>query len=324
MDETAIAFELPHVRSLASAAAPLDRISVRDYIRRVEIGAFATERGVEQRLRFNVVIEVSHHAAAEADDVDQVISYDSITAAIETELALERINLLETLAERVARRCLQDPRAVRVFVRVEKLDRIRGALGVEIVRGRSAGAHPLRPSAPVEPGPEAGAVVVFLGDGVPAPAWRNAVARLSRPCIVAVGPVEAQGLATGEAMLHAGLLAIDQAAWRAAAADGRFIVASSRTEIAWALQERRPAIWAPTKLVVDAVGRPRADASEPAALALWLAEQIGAERLVVAGGAPALAASAVPVTRLGAGAAAELAAIIEAEEGDDGRNAAGR
>ena len=67
MDETAIAFELPHVRAAATGGAPLDRISVRDYTRSVEIGAFATERGVTQRLRFNVVLEVGHHAAAQDD-----------------------------------------------------------------------------------------------------------------------------------------------------------------------------------------------------------------------------------------------------------------
>ena len=147
MDEIAIAFELPHARASAShAGPPLDRISVRDYIRAVEIGAFRTERGVDQRIRLNVVLEVSHHTAAQDDDVDKVISYDTITEAIEPELAAERVNLLETLAERVAARCLADRRAVRVFVRIEKLDRIPGALGVEIVRTRLAEAAPrLRP-----------------------------------------------------------------------------------------------------------------------------------------------------------------------------------
>ena len=39
MNETAIAFEPPHVRARAThAGPPLDRISVRDYVRKVEIG----------------------------------------------------------------------------------------------------------------------------------------------------------------------------------------------------------------------------------------------------------------------------------------------
>ena len=50
------------------------------------------------------------------------------------ELNVERLNLLETLAERIADRILIEPQAIRVFVRIEKLDRGPGALGVEIVR----------------------------------------------------------------------------------------------------------------------------------------------------------------------------------------------
>ena len=97
-DETSLAFELPHIRSLATSGPdPLDRISVRDYTRDVEIGAFQAERGVTQRIRFNVVLEVSRHAAAQSDDVDKVLSYDTITEAIDAQLSNERINLLETL-----------------------------------------------------------------------------------------------------------------------------------------------------------------------------------------------------------------------------------
>ena len=64
------------------------------------------------------------------------MSYDRVTEAIALELADERLNLLETLAERVAERILLEPQAMRAFVRIEKLDRGPGALGVEIVRVR--------------------------------------------------------------------------------------------------------------------------------------------------------------------------------------------
>ena len=62
------------------------------------------------------------------------MSYDKVSEAIAFELSKERLNLLETLAERVAHRILFEPQAIRVFVRIEKLDRGPGALGVEIVR----------------------------------------------------------------------------------------------------------------------------------------------------------------------------------------------
>lgn len=133
-----LAFAHPEERAEASAgAAPRDRISLRDHVAEVEIGAFQQERGTRQRVRFNVVVEVRPHPAPLQDDVDRILSYDRITESIGDELSAERLNLLETLAERIAERILAEPQAMRVFVRIEKLDRGPGALGVEIVRSRA-------------------------------------------------------------------------------------------------------------------------------------------------------------------------------------------
>lgn len=292
MDETAIAFDLPHARASAThVGPPLDRISVRDYTRAVEIGAFRTERGVTQRIRVNVVLEVSHHTAAEDDDVDKVLSYDSITEAIEAELAAERINLLETLAERVAARCLADPRAVRAFVRIEKLDRIPGALGVEIARSRPDGARRLRA---IDPGraaePAARPLVLFLSAaearGSRAAAWRDALAALGRPLVVCLAPAVPEPAPRDEAARRIGLLAIEQAAWAFTQGDDRFGVAATRTELDWALKTGRLSVWAPAHMITAAVARPAPDASRPAALAAWLAEELRASVLVVAGEAP--------------------------------------
>ena len=155
-----LAFAHPEERAEASATAdPRDRISLRDHVVEVEIGAFQQERGTRQRVRFDVVVEVRPHPAPLHDDVDRILSYDRITEAIAAELASERLNLLETLAERIAERILAEAQAMRVFVRIEKLDRGPGALGVEIVRSRAAA--PLHESG----GPDGAAlhpVVVFL------------------------------------------------------------------------------------------------------------------------------------------------------------------
>ena len=285
MDETAIAFELPHARAAATdGGRPLDRISVRDYTRQVEIGAFRTERGVTQRIRFNVVLEVAPHRAATDDDVDKVVSYDTITEAIEDEIAAERINLLETLAERVATRVLADPRAMRVFVRLEKLDRIPGALGVEIVRSRPPqGVAVLRPVAPAPREATRPCVVWLAAPFASDRAWRDGLAALGGPLVVCAGPLAAQRPAATEAQRHIGLLALDQAAWGFVDADPRFTVAGSRTELDWALKAGRMVAWAPAHMALAALGAPPLDASNAPALAAWLAREIDAAELGFAG-----------------------------------------
>ena len=290
MDETAIAFELPHARARAThVGPPLDRISVRDYTRLVEIGAFRAERGLTQRIRFNVVLEVSHHTAARDDDVDKVISYDTITDAIEHEIAEERINLLETLAERVALRCLADPRAVRVFVRLEKLDRIPGALGVEIVRSRVARCrHPAacRRCRRLPRGPPPARASSISRPRSPPVAdsarWRDALAAWEPPHVICLGPAIPVAPGDTEAQRRIGLLAIEQAAWGFCDGDPRFAVAASRTELDWALKTGRLTVWAPSHMV-SAARHPAPDASDPVALAAWLAGELDAGLLVVAG-----------------------------------------
>ena len=98
-DEIRLAFAHPSERAETMAGPePRDRISLRDHIVEVEIGAFQAERDVTQRVCFNVVVEVAPLTGVVDDDVDRILSYDRVTEAIAAELAAERLNLLETLA----------------------------------------------------------------------------------------------------------------------------------------------------------------------------------------------------------------------------------
>ncbi len=288
MDETAIAFEAPNVRAAATAnGAPLDRISVRDYEREVEIGAFQAERGVQQRIRFNVVLEVSRHNAAQDDDVDKVISYDTITEAIELQLTTERINLLETLAERVADRVLEDARAVRVFVRIEKLDRIPGTLGVEIVRLRHGepNLHEVEAAEAVDATPHP--LIVCLSNevlhGPNLSAWLDVIANHSHPAIICVDQaLEAAPVASAPLVQRRiNLLSMEQNAWVLAGKDNRCVVVDSRTELDWAMKHGQLSVWAPGRIVMDAVPHPT-DLSAPA-LAVWLAREFDASKALLVG-----------------------------------------
>ena len=90
------------------------------------------------------------------------------------------------------------------------------------------------------------------------------------------------------------LLAIGQNAWALAARDRRCLVVESRTEIDWAIRERRTIVWAPSKLVLDAPDGPVNHASDGPALALWLAETLAASALLLPRGVPLAAGSRVP------------------------------
>lgn len=111
-----------------------DRIFVRDLVLAIHIGVYPEEQGVTQQVGFTVEAEVATAAAARHDEIAEVPSYDDIIKGIRAITGAGHINLVETLAERIAAHCLADRRIVQVRVRVEKLERGPQAVGVEIVR----------------------------------------------------------------------------------------------------------------------------------------------------------------------------------------------
>ncbi len=282
--EIRLAFAHPSERSEATASAqPLDRISLRDHVVSVEIGAFQAERGVTQRICFNVVVEVLPLTGPIDDDVDRILSYDRVTEAIAHELSDERLNLLETLAERVAERILLEPQAMRVFVRIEKLDRGPGALGVEIVRARGDVAPSQANNVMLQP-----EVIYLSNTAIEAPhlsSWIDQLERTGRPLIFCVGAsdVPAPQVHHKMAQRRIDLLAIEQNAWVLASKDDRCVVVSTRTELDWAMKNGQSCVWAPSKIVLDAVDGPSAQPRDAVALAAWFAATCDATEMLVIG-----------------------------------------
>ncbi len=232
-----------------------DRIHLRDHVVSAEIGAFQTERGQDQRLRFNIDVELATHVVGVNDEVDRILSYDILTGAVAAGLADQRYDLLETLAEKIAAQVLAHPRAAQVAVTVEKLDRIPGALGVTLVR-RQARVAAAQTAAPIR--------VLFHGAELALP-----------PGAVALVPDDPRlPLPQGGNAREVALLALDQAAWALAGRLG-LTVADNRTELDWAAAEGRAVVWAPARMARDVADLP----PQPHALALWLAQRLGASRL---------------------------------------------
>jgi dihydroneopterin aldolase len=126
---------------LAPAAEPGPgryRIFVRDLVVPWNIGIYDHEHNGPQRVRINVDLLVREATEFDADRYRQVVCYAGVVEGIR-ELANDgHVNLVETLASRVAEMCLSDDRVIEATVRTEKLDAIEGvaSVGIEITRTR--------------------------------------------------------------------------------------------------------------------------------------------------------------------------------------------
>lgn len=125
-------------RPRAEARGATHRLFVRDLELDGHLGVRAHEQGRAQRVRINLELTVRDPAEPLADRYKDVVCYDEVVSAVRRLVAAGHVNLVETLAERIATLCLEDPRVEAARVRVEKLDVYPDAagVGVEIERFR--------------------------------------------------------------------------------------------------------------------------------------------------------------------------------------------
>ncbi len=111
-----------------AAATLVNRVFVRDLVMDASVGVYDHEKVALQRIRLNLDLEVVGPGLTGEDGI----------AAIRAVVGQGHTTLIETLAERIAARCLRDARVRSVIVRVEKLDIFPDAtsIGVEIERSR--------------------------------------------------------------------------------------------------------------------------------------------------------------------------------------------
>jgi 7,8-dihydroneopterin aldolase/epimerase/oxygenase len=97
-----------------------DRIELRGLRIRGHHGVFDHERADGQEFVIDVALDVDTSAAARSDDLVDTVDYGALARTIAGIVGGEPLNLIETLAQRIASACLQDPRVHAVQVGVHK------------------------------------------------------------------------------------------------------------------------------------------------------------------------------------------------------------
>ncbi|MBL4837881.1 MAG: dihydroneopterin aldolase [Kordiimonadaceae bacterium] len=120
----------------ADATRSVRHIFVRDYVVDAEIGVWEHEKDTHQKIRINVDLSVQENTQHHDDQLSNVVCYNDIVTNIQAILAKGHINLVETLAEKIADMALTDNQVIGTRVKVEKLEAVEGAasVGVEIER----------------------------------------------------------------------------------------------------------------------------------------------------------------------------------------------
>lgn len=126
--------------AIGPAPGALRHVFVKDLVGACALGVHGHEKESRQRVRVNLDLAVVDSGPPPADDIHHVVCYEDLAEGVRRLMDGPHVNLVETLAERIAAMCLQDDRVRSVRVRVDKLDVFADAesAGVEIERTRAS------------------------------------------------------------------------------------------------------------------------------------------------------------------------------------------
>ena len=99
---------------------PVDRLAIRGIEVFAHHGVFDFERREGQKFVIDLVLGVQTAPAAASDDLKDTVDYGSVVARVVEAATSEAVDLIETLAQRVADVVLREPRVEWVDVTLHK------------------------------------------------------------------------------------------------------------------------------------------------------------------------------------------------------------
>jgi 7,8-dihydroneopterin aldolase/epimerase/oxygenase len=125
---------------MSASLALATRIFVEGLMVEAECGVYAHEKGNRRPLVVDIDVAVDPAAVRpSADTLAETVDYDTLVDVVRLVASGAHLHLIETFAETVAARLLEERRITEVRLRVEKPGAVPGARcsGVEIIRRRA-------------------------------------------------------------------------------------------------------------------------------------------------------------------------------------------
>jgi dihydroneopterin aldolase len=99
-----------------------DRLAVHGIEAYGHHGVFDFERREGQMFKVDLVLGMDTRPAARSDDLQETVDYGTLVAAVKKAVETDPVDLIETLAQRIADVCLTDQRVQWTEVTVHKPD----------------------------------------------------------------------------------------------------------------------------------------------------------------------------------------------------------
>jgi dihydroneopterin aldolase len=114
--------DVAHFPPITGVIRLLDRVALRGLRARGHHGVFAREREEGQTFVVDVVLHMDTRPAAQSDDLTRTAHYGLVAEEVTAVVSGDPVDLIETLAQRIADQCLTHDPVREVEVTVHKPD----------------------------------------------------------------------------------------------------------------------------------------------------------------------------------------------------------
>ena len=114
------------------------KVLITDLVFNTSIGIHDFEKEKEQKIKFNIEIDINPLLKAAENDLNSIVNYESVINKIKSITQKKHYNLLETLAEDIFSNLFLNKNIIKVKLRIEKPEIIKNAssVGIEIIKKR--------------------------------------------------------------------------------------------------------------------------------------------------------------------------------------------
>ena len=114
------------------------KVIITDLIFNTSIGIHDFEKEKEQKIKFNIEIDINPLLKAAENDLNSIVNYESVISKIKSITQKKHHNLLETLAEDIFSNLFANKNIIKIKLRIEKPEIIKNtsSVGIEIIKKR--------------------------------------------------------------------------------------------------------------------------------------------------------------------------------------------
>jgi len=114
------------------------KVIITDLIFNTSIGIHDFEKEKEQKIKFNIEIDINPLLKAAENDLNSIVNYESVISKIKSITQKKHYNLLETLAEDIFSNLFLSENIIKIKLKIEKPEIIKNtsSVGIEIIKKR--------------------------------------------------------------------------------------------------------------------------------------------------------------------------------------------